>query len=214
MSRKECGHHEAERRRVRRVILIGGSSLMVVILMAILVVFLILRPTKPQFRLEDATLYSFNLTPYTNTLSLTMQVTLSAHNPNARIAVYYHSLRLHAAYRAHQISLPTALPDTYQPRRDFTLWSPFLYASALPLPLPPRLPPPRPHPHAHPHTHRSPQLEGSHLGLRTLPPPCQLPRLHQPRRRPRRRRAAQASPLAKLHRRCLGLWVIHEDGDD
>ncbi|XP_020215139.1 NDR1/HIN1-like protein 1 [Cajanus cajan] len=134
MSIKECGHHEAERRHVLRLILIGGTSFLVVILLTILLIFLILRPTKPHVILQDATLYSFNLSSATpNTLSLTMQVTLSSHNPNARIGVYYQHLRLHAAYRSQQISLPTALPDAYQGHHDFTLWSPFLYAAAVPV---------------------------------------------------------------------------------
>ena len=62
-----------------------------------------------------------------------MQVTLSSHNPNARVGVYYHALRVYASYRSQQISLATALPDTYQGHRDFAVWSPFLFGNVVPV---------------------------------------------------------------------------------
>ncbi|CAJ1979108.1 unnamed protein product [Sphenostylis stenocarpa] len=134
MSPKDCGHHESSHRRLLRLILTGAAAFIVLVLVVIFLIWVILRPTKPRFTLQDATLYTFNLSsPIPNTLSLTMQVTLSAHNPNARIGVYYHALRLHASYHSQQISLSTALPDTYQGHRDFTVWSPFLYGIAVPV---------------------------------------------------------------------------------
>ncbi|KAF7823197.1 NDR1/HIN1-like protein 1 [Senna tora] len=60
-----------------------------------------------------------------------MQVSLYAKNPNRRIGIFYHTLAVHVAYRGQQISLPTALPPTYQPHDDFTVWSPYLHGSAV-----------------------------------------------------------------------------------
>ncbi|KAK7404863.1 hypothetical protein VNO78_05883 [Psophocarpus tetragonolobus] len=134
MSIKECGHHEAERRHLLRLILGGCAAVILLILIVIFLIWVILRPAKPHFTLQDATLYGFNLsTPIPNTVSLTMQATLSARNPNARIGVYYHALHAFASYRSQQISLQTAIPDTYQGHRDFTVWSPFLFAEAVPV---------------------------------------------------------------------------------
>ncbi|KAK7342042.1 hypothetical protein VNO80_24984 [Phaseolus coccineus] len=134
MSTKDCGHHHSSHRRLLHLILIGAAAFVLLVLFVVFLIWVILRPTKPRFTLQDATLFNFNLSsPIPNTLSLTMQVTLSAHNPNARIGVYYHALRLHASYRSQQISLPTALPDTYQGHHDFTVWSPFLYGNTVPV---------------------------------------------------------------------------------
>ncbi|TKY67029.1 YLS9 protein [Spatholobus suberectus] len=134
MSTKECGHHEAERRHLLRLILGGLAAFVLLVLLLVFLVWVILRPTKPRFTLQDATLYAFNLSPPApNTLSLTVQATLSAHNPNARVGVYYHGLRAYASYRSQQISLATALPDAYQGHRDFTVWSPFLFGNAVPV---------------------------------------------------------------------------------
>lgn len=142
MSTKDCGHHD-EGRQILRRILAAVVAFIFLILLIIFLIWIILRPTKPRFMLQDATVFAFNLstqqhtppllTPTPNTLTLTLQVTLSSHNPNARIGVYYHALRVHASYRSQQISLPTALPDTYQGHKDYAIWSPFLYGAAVPV---------------------------------------------------------------------------------
>lgn len=145
MSVKECGHHDHEcdhdRQLVRRVVA-GIISFVVLILLIVFLIWIILRPTKPRFILEDATVFAFNLsspgateppslTP--NTLTITMQVTLWARNPNERIGIYYQKLDVYASYRNQQISLGTVLPATYQGHKDVTVWSPFLYGTAVPV---------------------------------------------------------------------------------
>ncbi|XP_027348234.1 NDR1/HIN1-like protein 1 [Abrus precatorius] len=139
MSTKDCGHHEHERRHLLRHVLAGIIAFIVLILLIIFLIWIILRPSKPHFVVQDATIYTFNLSSTTepslsfNTLTLTMQITLSAHNPNDRIGIYYHNLNLYASYRSQQISLATAIPDAYQGHKDFTVWSPFLYGNAVPV---------------------------------------------------------------------------------
>lgn len=139
MSTKECGHHDDEHRQLLRRILAGVVAFIILILLVIFLIWIILRPTKPKFMLQDATVYAFNLSStepvstIPNTLTLTMQVTLSSHNPNSRIGIYYQKLHVYASYRSQQISLATALPDTYQGHKDFTVWSPFLYGASVPV---------------------------------------------------------------------------------
>ncbi|KAI5388665.1 NDR1/HIN1-like protein 1 [Lathyrus oleraceus] len=141
MSTKECGHHDDEhRRKLLRLIIAAIASLLFLILLTIFIIYLILKPTKPHFMIQDATIYNFNISsptsspfPTPNTLSLTMQVTLSTHNPNNKIGIYYQKLHVYASYRSQQISFPTALPDTYQGHKDFTVWSPFIYGVAVPV---------------------------------------------------------------------------------
>jgi len=141
MSIKECGHHDDEDRRnlLRRIIAAVGAFILL-ILITIFLIWIILRPTKPRFMIQDATIYTFNISspnsspfPTPNTLTLTMQVTLSTHNPNKRIGIYYQKLHVYASYKSQQISLSTSIPDTYQGHKDFTIWSPFIYGVGVPV---------------------------------------------------------------------------------
>ncbi|KAJ1384550.1 Late embryogenesis abundant protein [Sesbania bispinosa] len=95
---------------------------------------------KPRFILQGRHVFSFNLSstgdtpspnhlPPPNTLTLSMQVTLSALNPNSRIGIYYQKLDAYASYRGQQISLATELPPTYQGHRDVSVWSPLLFGN-------------------------------------------------------------------------------------
>ncbi|KAJ1407495.1 Late embryogenesis abundant protein [Sesbania bispinosa] len=140
---KECGHHEDEQRQLFRRIFAGILAFIILILFIIFLIWIILRPTKPRFILQDATVFSFNLSstgdtpsptsPTPNTLTLSMQVTLSALNPNSRIGIYYQKLDAYASYRGQQISLATELPPTYQGHRDVSVWSPLLFGTAVPV---------------------------------------------------------------------------------
>ncbi|KAF1897350.1 hypothetical protein Lal_00035053 [Lupinus albus] len=142
MSVKECGHHgDEERSALLRRIFGGIVAFIVLILFIIFLIWIILRPTKPTFMLQDVTVFVFNLSstqspsfvPIPNTITITMQVTLLAHNPNKRIGIYYQKLDVYASYRSQQISLATAIPPTYQGHKDFTIWSPFLLGGAVPV---------------------------------------------------------------------------------
>ncbi|MED6120171.1 hypothetical protein PIB30_018570 [Stylosanthes scabra] len=134
MSVKECGHHEEESRKLVRLIMFGVGGFLFVLLLTIFIIWAVLRPTKPKFIIQDATLYAFNLSSAApNTITITMQVTLSSHNPNSRIGIYYSNLHAHASYHNQQVTLATELPPTYQGHKDFTVWSPFLFGTAAPV---------------------------------------------------------------------------------
>jgi hypothetical protein len=140
---KNCDYHEDEHRQLIRRIFAGILSFIILILLVIFLIWIILRPTKPRFILQDATVFAFNLSstgetpssivPTPNTLTLTIQVTLSSFNPNSKIGIYYHKLDAYASYRGQQISLATELPQTYQGHRDVAVWSPILYGAAVPV---------------------------------------------------------------------------------
>ncbi|CAN0900539.1 NDR1/HIN1-like protein 1 [Linum grandiflorum] len=101
--------------------------------LTILILWAILRPTKPTFLLQDATLYAFNLTNSNLFLTTTLQVTLSSRNPNRRVGVDYTRLGIYASYRNQQITLATQLPQGYVGTKDVTVWSPFLYGETVPV---------------------------------------------------------------------------------
>lgn len=130
---KDCGHdYDDNRGGLLRRVFIAIAALVVLVLFIVLLIWLILRPTKPRFILQDATIYAFNVTA-PNLLTATLQVTLSSRNPNARIGVYYERVDVYASYQNQQISLPTRLPSTYQGHKDITVWSPFLYGNDVPI---------------------------------------------------------------------------------
>nr|XP_043630862.1 NDR1/HIN1-like protein 1 [Erigeron canadensis] len=108
------------------------GALVVAILFIVFLIYLVLKPTKPQFTLQDITLNAFNVTSAT-TLTSNFQVTLSSRNPNARVGIYYDKIDIYASYRRQQITLPTMLPASYQGHKDVTIWSPYLFGNDVPM---------------------------------------------------------------------------------
>lgn len=132
MSGKHCCDKWAWRRKILKrifwgIVIVGSISL---------VTFLILRavfkPSKPNFVLQEATVYAFEVTS-PNLLTSTFQVTLCSSNPNDRMGVYYDKLDVYATYGNQQITLRTAIHPTYQGQKDTNVWSPFIYGTAVPI---------------------------------------------------------------------------------
>ncbi|CAA2975588.1 NDR1 HIN1 1 [Olea europaea subsp. europaea] len=130
--KEDCGQHDDWKKKIYIRILIAISTFIFIVLFIILLVWLILRPTKPHFILRDATVYAFNLSA-PNLLTSNLQITLSSHNPNGRIGIYYDRLEIYASYHSQQITLPELLPCTYLGHKDNTVWSPVLIGSAVPV---------------------------------------------------------------------------------
>ncbi|XP_058109113.1 NDR1/HIN1-like protein 12 [Magnolia sinica] len=128
---KDCCRNR-RRTRLYRLLFALFLTFIIAILFVILVIWLVLRPTKPRFSIQDATIYQFNVTA-PNILSTTLQVTLYCRNPNDRIGIYYSKLYVYASYRNQQITLPTVILPNYQGHNDITVWSPFLYGSSVPV---------------------------------------------------------------------------------
>ncbi|KAF5775285.1 putative Late embryogenesis abundant protein [Helianthus annuus] len=136
MSAKDgCGHHHDyyKRRKFYYHVMAAIIALIILILFVILLIYLILRPTKPTFTLQDITLYAFNISTTTTTLTSNLQITISSRNPNSRIGIYYDKLDVYATYRNQQITLPTMIPPTYQGHKDVNVWSPYLYGNEVPV---------------------------------------------------------------------------------
>ncbi|XP_062172215.1 NDR1/HIN1-like protein 1 [Alnus glutinosa] len=133
MTAKHCGHHDHRREKHRRIFY-GIAAFVVLVLFVVFLVWVILRPTKPQFILRDATVYAFNVSaspPFS--LSTSMQITISAKNRMDRVGIYYQKLDVYATYRGQQVTLPTMLPATFQGHNDYTVWSPFMYGNSVPV---------------------------------------------------------------------------------
>ncbi|KAG6535872.1 NDR1/HIN1-like protein 1 [Zingiber officinale] len=133
--KRECGHNygECERRRIYRRIIACILFLITLVLLIILIVWLVLRPTKPRFYLQDASLVQLNLTANAAILTTFLQVTISSRNPNDRIGIYYNRLVAYARYNSQQITSSTVLPPVYLAPHEQVIWSPFLFGGAVPL---------------------------------------------------------------------------------
>ncbi|KAM7273689.1 hypothetical protein ACFE04_028353 [Oxalis oulophora] len=128
--KKDCGHEGGQ--ASPRLIFIAIAAFIALVLFVIFVIWLVLMPKKPQFLLQDATIYNFNVTP-PNLLTTNIQVTISSRNPNGRIGAFYDKLDIHASYRDQQVTLVTEIPRTYEGHKDVAIWSPFLYGNSVPI---------------------------------------------------------------------------------
>ncbi|KAJ8754586.1 hypothetical protein K2173_010192 [Erythroxylum novogranatense] len=131
-SAKGCDKHGHKRRKIFRRIFAGILILAFIVLLVVLLVWAILRPSKPRFILQDATVYTFNLSA-PNLLTSNIQVTVSSRNPNDKIGIYYDRLDIYASYRSQQITLRTAIQPTYQGHKEINVWSPFLFGNNVPV---------------------------------------------------------------------------------
>ena len=135
MSIKHCDKHDCERRRLYRQFCAALVAIILLVLLIVLIVWLILRPTKPRYYLNDLTVACLNATSNpASYLTVTLQATIAARNPNSRVAVYYDSADVYAEYKGQQVTVPTALPVVYQGHHDVSVWSPFLVGANVPLP--------------------------------------------------------------------------------
>lgn len=97
---KDCGNHgECERQKMYRRAFACLLGLVIIVLLIILIVWLALRPTKPKFYLQDASVYQLNLSTPDNILSSVIQVTISSRNPNDHIGIYYDRVDVYASYK-------------------------------------------------------------------------------------------------------------------
>ncbi|VVA94043.1 unnamed protein product [Arabis nemorensis] len=137
MASKDCGSHHSDsslRRKILRRIIYPIIAFLVIILFLILIIWAILQPSKPRFILQDATVFSFNVTgDPPNLLTSNFHVTISSRNPNDKIGIYYDRPDVYASYKSQQITFPTSIPPTYQGHKEVNVWSPFVGGNSVPV---------------------------------------------------------------------------------
>ncbi|CAA0842998.1 NDR1/HIN1-like 1 [Striga hermonthica] len=132
MSEKICADHKHDVRRRRRLLACLFALVIATVLVGILV-FAILRPSKPVFTLEDATVFRLNISAAPNAISAAVQVTVSARNPNGKAGIYYESLHMYANYQSQQVTYVAAIPPAYQGPQGVDVWSPLVYGDSVPI---------------------------------------------------------------------------------
>ncbi|KAL6856980.1 hypothetical protein ACP4OV_018362 [Aristida adscensionis] len=134
MAIKHCDQHkDCERQRLQRRCCAAVVAFALIALLVVLIVWLVLRPSKPRFYLNDVTVVCLNVSG-SGYLAVTLQATVAARNPNERVGIYYDRADMFAEYRGARVTVPTALPAAYQGHLDASVWSPFLSAAGVPLP--------------------------------------------------------------------------------
>ncbi|KAF8016062.1 hypothetical protein BT93_H1576 [Corymbia citriodora subsp. variegata] len=126
-------HHHHKWRKIWRRVFQVSLVVLFIILLIVLITWAILHPHKPRFTLQDATVYVFNASAIPSLLTSTIQVTVSSHNPNDNIAIYYDRLDIYATYQDQQITLTTSIPPTYEDTKDANVWSPILSGISVPI---------------------------------------------------------------------------------
>ncbi|KAH7856179.1 hypothetical protein Vadar_033610 [Vaccinium darrowii] len=129
----ECGHdHGCKVTKIPRWVFIGLLIFCFTVPVIFLITRAILQPTKPQFVLQDATVYALNISA-PNFVSTTISLTISSRNSNNNIGIYYDHLDVYATYQDQQITYYTAIPPTYQGGSNVNVWSPYILGSNVPV---------------------------------------------------------------------------------
>ncbi|KAL6496360.1 hypothetical protein OROGR_029618 [Orobanche gracilis] len=131
-SEKVCTNHKDDRSKIIRRCLVCLLISALILLIIFLLAWAILKPQGPTFTLEDATIFTVNVSsPYV--ISIAVQVTVNSRNPNSNIGIYYENLDVYATYQNQQVTYYTAIPPVYQGGRDFNVWCPYIYGENVPV---------------------------------------------------------------------------------
>ncbi|OWM71800.1 hypothetical protein CDL15_Pgr002275 [Punica granatum] len=93
----------------------------------------IIGPHRPQFTLQDVTLYNFNLTADPSCLSSVFQATIWLRNPNAWIGLYYDTVGAYATYENQQVTSRTEINSTYERHKSADIWTVLVAGTSVPV---------------------------------------------------------------------------------
>ncbi|KDP45526.1 hypothetical protein JCGZ_17079 [Jatropha curcas] len=131
-SPKHCAKKGLNVDKLYKKLFFAFSAFFTSILSLILIIWLILRPAKPEFSLKEADIYQLNLSGL-NLLNSSIQLTLLSKNPNEKVGIYYDELQVYAAYKGQQITVGSTLPPFYQGHQDSNLLTASLIGTGLPV---------------------------------------------------------------------------------
>ncbi|XP_022732002.1 uncharacterized protein At1g08160-like [Durio zibethinus] len=90
-------------------------ALFVLVGLAVLIAWLVIRPKRFVYTLENGSVQNFNLTD--NHLNATFDFVLKAYNPNSRVSLYYDYMETTVTYEAQTVAFNTIDPF-FQPHRN------------------------------------------------------------------------------------------------
>uniref|UniRef100_A0A5B7AY86 Late embryogenesis abundant protein LEA-2 subgroup domain-containing protein n=1 Tax=Davidia involucrata TaxID=16924 RepID=A0A5B7AY86_DAVIN len=112
---------QAARRRhskLVRCIAIVLLALIVLVCIVVLTIWLVIKPKRLVYTIEDGSIYGFNLTTK-NHLNATFNFVLRSYNPNRRVSIYYDKLEVMVYYSDEVVAFNTVDPF-FQPHRNVT----------------------------------------------------------------------------------------------
>lgn len=107
----------SSRPSVLRCFAVAIVLIVVLLGLAVLVFWLAVRPKPLEFTVDGARVRGFNISGHA--LDTAFDLTLSAHNPNHRVSVYYDSLEVSVWLDEQAVAVAEAAPF-HQPRRNVT----------------------------------------------------------------------------------------------
>lgn len=131
-SPKPCGKRGVNVEKILKRFFCVISTFLFSLLSLAILIWLILRPSRPQFYLKETDIYQLNLTS-PHLLNSSIQITLVTHNPNKKVGVYYDQLQAYATYKGQQITVGSSLPPFYQGHEDSNVLSASLMGSWVPV---------------------------------------------------------------------------------
>ncbi|KAM7278863.1 hypothetical protein ACFE04_005997 [Oxalis oulophora] len=124
----------SKRNQILRFVAIGILVLIVLVGLVVLISWLIVKPKRFRYSIEDGWVRDFNISK-TNHLDATFDFVLRAHNPNGRVAIYYDTMEVSIAYEDQTIAFNTIQPF-HQGHHNVTRMPISLVARDVPLPAP------------------------------------------------------------------------------
>ncbi|KAJ4910947.1 Late embryogenesis abundant (LEA) hydroxyproline-rich glycoprotein family [Raphanus sativus] len=93
-------------------------TLIFIVAVGFLITWLVTKPKKLHYSLENASVQNFKLTD-DNHMSATFKFTIQSRNPNHRISVYYNSVEIFVKFKDQTLAFDTMEPF-HQPRMNVT----------------------------------------------------------------------------------------------
>ncbi|XP_057954743.1 uncharacterized protein At1g08160 [Malania oleifera] len=100
-----------------RVIAMVILSLIVLVGIAVLITWLVIKPKRLVYTVEDASIHGFNLT--NDHLNADLVILLRSYNPNSRVSIYYDSMEVSVAYDDQAVAFQAVEPF-FQGHRNVT----------------------------------------------------------------------------------------------
>lgn len=122
---------QAATRSPIRLICIILLVLFVLLGLALLITWLVVRPKRLIYTIENSSIQNLNLT--NDHLSATFDFTIRSYNPNKRASFYYDSMEATVNYNDQKLAF-SAVPPFYQRKRNVTRFNLEFVARSAPLP--------------------------------------------------------------------------------
>ncbi|KAK7302666.1 hypothetical protein RJT34_13559 [Clitoria ternatea] len=93
-------------------------ALIIIVGIAVLIIWLVLKPKRLDYSVEDAAIHNFNLTD-ANHLYANFDLTIRAYNPNSRVSLYYDSVEVSVRYEDQTLAT-NAVQPFFQSHKNVT----------------------------------------------------------------------------------------------